>query len=69
MLHVAYRPAALDWIGYQAWPFKGFSPEWHKFVAQASVRQLTVLGFPSPGIRTGRTRRWRGWPLATRAWT
>ena len=49
MLHVAYRPARLDWIGYQAWPFKGFSPEWHKFVQQASVRQLSVLGFPKPG--------------------
>jgi hypothetical protein len=48
-LHVAYRPAGLDWIGYQAWPFKGFSPEWHKFVAQASLRQLSVLGFPRPG--------------------
>ncbi len=49
MLHVAYKPARLDWVGYQAWPFKGFSPEWHKFVAQASVRQLSVLGFPKPG--------------------
>lgn len=49
MLHVAYKPAPLDWIGYQAWPFKGFSPEWHKFVSQATVRQLTVLGFPKPG--------------------
>jgi len=49
MLHVAYRPARLDWIGYQAWPIKGFSPEWHKFVGQATERQLTVLGFPRPG--------------------
>jgi hypothetical protein len=49
MLHVAYKPAGLDWIGYQAWPIKGFSVEWHKFVRQASVRQLTVLGFPKPG--------------------
>jgi hypothetical protein len=49
MLHVAYKPAPLDWVGYQAWPIKGFSPEWHKFVHQASVRQLTVLGFPKPG--------------------
>ncbi len=49
MLHVAYKPASLDWMGYQAWPIKGFSPEWHKFVSQASVRQLTVLGFPKPG--------------------
>jgi hypothetical protein len=49
MLHVAYRPAGTEWIGYQAWPFKGFSPEWNKFVRQASLRQLTVLGFPVPG--------------------
>lgn len=49
MLHVAYKPAGLDFVGYQAWPIKGFSPEWHKFVSQASVRQLTVLGFPKPG--------------------
>jgi hypothetical protein len=49
MLHVAFRPAAAEWGGYQAWPFKGFSPEWHNFVQQAGVRQLTVLGFPPPG--------------------
>jgi hypothetical protein len=49
MLHVAYKPAGLDFVGYQAWPIKGFSPEWQKFVGQASVRQLTVLGFPRPG--------------------
>jgi len=49
MLHVAYKPAPLDWMGYQAWPIKGYSPEWHKFVSQASPRQLAVLGFPKPG--------------------
>jgi Phytanoyl-CoA dioxygenase (PhyH) len=49
MLHVSYRPATTEWIGYQAWPVKGFSPEWHKFVRQASPRQLGVLGFPAPG--------------------
>ncbi len=49
MLHVAYRPAAAEWGGYQAWPFKGFSAEWHNFVQQATPRQLTVLGFPAPG--------------------
>ena len=51
MLHVAFKPAPLEWVGYQAWPIKGFSPEWHKFVAQATLRQLTVLGFPKPGDR------------------
>jgi hypothetical protein len=49
LLHVSYRPAAVEWGGYQAWPFKGFSPEWHTFVAGATPRQLEVLGFPPPG--------------------
>ncbi len=49
MLHVSYRPATMEWGGYQAWPFKGFSAEWHNFVQQATARQLTVLGFPAPG--------------------
>ena len=49
MLHVSYKPAAMEWGGYQAWPFKGFSMEWHNFVQQATPRQLTALGFPAPG--------------------
>ncbi len=49
MLHVSYKPAAMEWGGYQAWPFKGFSAEWHTFVQGASPRQLAVLGFPQPG--------------------
>ncbi len=49
MLHVSYRPATMEWGGYQAWPFKGFTAEWHNFVQQASPDQLTVLGFPAPG--------------------
>jgi hypothetical protein len=49
MLHVSYQPATVEWGGYQAWPFKGFSPEWHNFVQGATPRQLKVLGFPPPG--------------------
>ncbi len=49
MLHVSYKPAGLEWGGYQAWPFKGFSAEWHNFVQGANPRQLSVLGFPGPG--------------------
>ena len=49
MLHVSYKPATVEWGGYQAWPFKGFSVEWHNFVQQATPRQLTALGFPAPG--------------------
>lgn len=49
MLHVSYKPAGLEWGGYQAWPFKGFSAEWHDFVQGATPRQLAVFGFPAPG--------------------
>jgi len=49
MLHVSYKPASMEWGGYQAWPIKGFSSEWHNFVPQATPRQLTALGFPGPG--------------------
>jgi Phytanoyl-CoA dioxygenase (PhyH) len=51
MLHVSYKDAGMEWGGYQAWPFKGFSPQWHTFVQGASPRQLGVLGFPLPGHR------------------
>jgi hypothetical protein len=49
LLHVAFRPADAEWIGYNAWPIacEGFA--WHRFVAHANVRQLTLLGFPEPG--------------------
>lgn len=49
MLHVSYKPAGSEWGGYQAWPFKGYSPEWYNFVQGATPRQLSVLGFPVPG--------------------
>jgi hypothetical protein len=49
LLHVAYRPADAEWVGYHAWPTAGEGLAWHGFVAQATVRQLTVLGFPEPG--------------------
>jgi ectoine hydroxylase-related dioxygenase (phytanoyl-CoA dioxygenase family) len=49
MLHVAYKPAAAEWVNYHSWAVKGFSPEWHTFVSRASPAQLAVLGFPPPG--------------------
>lgn len=70
MLHVSYRPASMEWGGHQAWPFKGFSAEWHDFVQQATPRQLRVLGFPPPGhpfwteeTLTGVARRYPGLDL------
>jgi len=49
ILHVAYKPAGLDWGGYQAWPYKGLKPEWHRFARRATARQLVAVGFPKPG--------------------
>jgi hypothetical protein len=49
MLHVSFKPRHAEWGGYQSWAFKGLKPEWSKFVQQASLRQLTVLGIPEPG--------------------
>ncbi len=49
LLHVAYKPVGTDWLGYQSWPAAAEGAPWHRFVGQASLRQLTVLGFPEPG--------------------
>lgn len=49
MLHTAFRCAGAEWAGYQSWAFKGLTPEWYHFAQGASVRELTVLGFPAPG--------------------
>ena len=49
MMHVSYRLAAAEWGQYQAWAFKGFSPEWHNFVQASGPRELSLLGFPPPG--------------------
>jgi hypothetical protein len=49
MMHVSYRPAEAEWGQYQAWAFKGFSPEWHNFVQASGPKELALLGFPAPG--------------------
>jgi hypothetical protein len=49
MLHGSFKPGGADWGGYQAWPFKGFSPDWTGFVQHATPRQLALFGFPPPG--------------------
>ena len=49
MMHVSYRLAAAEWAQYQAWAFKGFSPEWHNFVQASSPTELALVGFPPPG--------------------
>jgi hypothetical protein len=49
MIHVSFRHRDAGWGGYQAWPFRGFSPELTKYVEAASPRQLALLGIPLPG--------------------
>jgi hypothetical protein len=49
LLPVAFKPAATDWIGYHAFPIRAEDMSWHRFMRHATVRQLTVLGFPKPG--------------------
>jgi hypothetical protein len=49
MLAVAFKPAATDWIGYHAFPARAEDMAWHRFMRHATVRQLTLLGFPKPG--------------------
>ena len=49
MMHVSFRPAAAEWGGYSAWPYKGLSPDWHNFVQHSNPSELALLGFPKPG--------------------
>ncbi len=49
MLHVSYKPGSTDWLGSFGLPNAGEDMSWHRFVPRATERQLTVLGFPTPG--------------------
>ena len=49
MVHVSYKPPGTDWLGSHGLPSAGEDMSWYRFVQHASVRQLTVLGFPAPG--------------------
>jgi len=49
LLPVAFKPPATDWIGHHAFPARAEDMAWHRFMRGATVRQLTVLGFPEPG--------------------
>jgi ectoine hydroxylase-related dioxygenase (phytanoyl-CoA dioxygenase family) len=51
ILHVSYRPAGAEWLNSFGLPNAGEDMAWYRFVGGASLRQLTVLGFPEPGHR------------------
>ena len=70
MLHVSFRHREAGWGGYQAWPFRGFSPELSKYVQQATPRQLGTHGRARrPAIPTGTRRPWPASKPATPAST
>jgi hypothetical protein len=49
VMNVACKHAGTDWIGYHAFPARAEDMAWHRFVRDASPRQLVALGFPAPG--------------------
>jgi hypothetical protein len=48
-LHVNFRPAAAEWHDRHAWAGRSYNPDWSRFVARATPRQLELFGFPAPG--------------------
>ena len=48
MIHVSFRHRDAGWGGYQAWPFRGFSPELTKYVQGASAAPACAPRSPTP---------------------
>ena len=46
---VAFKNAAVDWIGYDQQQSRSTGPDWTKFVEGSTPRQLELFGFPPPG--------------------
>jgi hypothetical protein len=49
LLALAFKPAAVDWVGYNAYQSKSTSPDWVKFAERCTPRELELFGFPPPG--------------------
>ena len=47
-MHLGYRPAQVEWAQRQAWANSSHTPDWYRFVHQATPRQLELFGFPPP---------------------
>lgn len=48
-LHLAYRPARVEWAQRMPWAGRSHEPEWYRFARRATPRQLALFGFPPPG--------------------
>jgi hypothetical protein len=49
VLVIAFRPAAADWFGYDAFPRLGMDDIFRSFVAGKSPEDLALFGIPRPG--------------------
>ena len=49
ILALAFKPAGVDWIGYQSYQSVSTSLDWVKFVGGSTPRELELFGFPPPG--------------------
>ncbi len=49
LLHIAFKRPGTDWLGFHSWPSAAEGMDWYRFVRHASVRQLSLLGFPALG--------------------
>jgi hypothetical protein len=49
ILALAFKPAAVDWIGYNSYQSKSTSLDWVKFAEGCTPRELELFGFPPPG--------------------
>jgi hypothetical protein len=49
VLVTAFRPAAADWFGYDAFPRLGNSGTFRQFAAGKSPEELALFGIPRPG--------------------
>jgi hypothetical protein len=49
VISIGFQPRLGPWAGYHCWPKAGSWPPLLEFIAEASPRQLSALGFPLPG--------------------
>ncbi|MFL6239468.1 MAG: hypothetical protein ACJ735_08285 [Actinomycetes bacterium] len=49
LLNVSFKVAGQDWVGFEGFQARAVDPQWDAFVADLSVRELDLFGFPPPG--------------------
>ena len=46
-MHLAYRPASVEWGQRMSWPMRSHEPEWYQFVHRADTEAARALRFPA----------------------